>query len=174
MMSRNIQYILLVMVLCFGIKAQSQQVHIKTVTEELEWLQGEAREKLDFMLYSTPPKLFIDNDASRIYIWNENSAIESVEVFGKNQFALLTDEAYAADFRSAKVLILRLYHNEVFDVNEALLNHFTALTYVIVQYESDRAKQTIINQLLRLKQAEKFRDVTFLLDKINSGDDYEE
>ncbi|MBB1140987.1 hypothetical protein [Myroides sp. WP-1] len=173
-MSRNIQYILLVFVLCFGIKAQAQQINLKTVNEELELLQGEAREKLDFLLYSTPPKLFIDDDGSMNYIWNQDRAIESVEVFGKNQFTLLTNETHATDFRSAKVLILRLYNNETFEVNETLFNYFTALNYIIVQYESERAKQTIVNQMSQLKQAEKFRDVTFLLDKINKGDDYEE
>ncbi|WP_410879594.1 hypothetical protein [Myroides sp. DW712] len=171
---KNILYIALFFALCFGSKAQAQNNLIKTVNEELELLQGEAREKLDFLLYSTPPKLFIDDDGSIDYIWNQNRVVESVEVFGKSQFALLTDAAYAADFRSAKVLTLRLYNNEVFEVSEILFNYFEVLTYVIIQYESGSAKQTIVNQLSRLKQVEKFRNVTFLLDKINKGDDYDE
>lgn|GEM_PF-6266390 len=173
-MKKNILYITLIFALCFGSKVQAQDINIKTVNEELELLQGEAREKLDFMLYSTPPKLFIDDDGSVDYIWSKNKVVESVEVFGKDQFTFLTDAAYAADFRSVKVLTLRLYNNEVFEVDEALFNYFEVLTYVIVQYESESAKQIIVNQLSRLKQVEKFRNVTFLLDKINKGDDYDE
>ncbi|WP_270088637.1 hypothetical protein [Sphingobacterium sp. SYP-B4668] len=170
---KSIICIVLFFALCFGFKAQAQEASIKTVSEELETLQGDAKEKLEFLMYGSPPKLLFDEADKPVYLWNTDKKIENVEITGKGQFDFLLSDTYANDYRNTKILVLRIKKSEIFDLKSEELKFFNSLEYLVVQFEEENSRPSILNQLTSLKLVEKLKDVNFLLEKIDNEDGHE-
>ncbi len=168
-----ILYIAMCFCLCFVFKGQAQQ-NSKEKNFDIEFFEGNTKEKLHFLVYGMSPKLLFDNSITPIYIWNEDKEIESVEIIGAKQFEILLDSTYKVDYKNVKSLVLRLNTGEKLELTEKDFVLFDNLEFLVIQFDDESTLKQIIDKFHELQLSEKFKQVELLVERIYKMDSYEE
>lgn len=159
----------MVFVLCLGFKAQAQNHEVVFLKEIQEKLPTVDKERLEYLIYSTPALLILDDEP--VYVWNKDKNIETVDV-NAEKLELLKNNQFADDFNSANLLILRFEENDKFLLNNVKFNLFNNLKYILIRYHNNISDDTVINTVSNLSLGNNLNNVIFLLEP-NTGTDEE-
>lgn len=168
-MRKYIYHMVLFLGLGLGCNALAQTPIIRTLDQEIKTLSLDDKQRLEGFLYGTPALLILEDPPT--YAWNTNKAVEVVDITTQDIDQLL-DPTYFKDFKSAKVLHLRVESDQNFDFTQEMLKAFTSLEYVLIKLNHEKMLSGIQTRLNAMNLNESWKDVVFLIE-LNTGNDGE-
>ncbi|MDQ1139103.1 hypothetical protein [Pedobacter agri] len=134
-MKRSIQ-IILVMCLCFVIKAQAQITIIDTYSNKIKRLSLKEREELDKLLFGPISRMQLNETGKPTFLWAEEGSVKGVELTNDltNQ---LKDTNFSTQLKYVEVISIKWEKDKNLILNEDHLNQLKSLKYILIKsYDS--------------------------------------